>query len=113
MNAKSIFAMVAAITMILVVSVAVPDAEAADNIIPEGNVSYDTVQSKNFIIASRKSTLPKYRRKSISIPEMSRSSLRIRMITPIHSPTRSTPSPRIQLTEPSKSLKRGPRWARP
>ncbi len=50
MNAKSIFAMVAAITMILVVSVAVPDAEAADNIIPEGNVSYDTVQSKNFLI---------------------------------------------------------------
>ena len=50
MNAKSIFAMVAAITMILVVSVAVPDAEAADNIIPEGNVSYDTVQSKYFLI---------------------------------------------------------------
>lgn len=50
MNAKTIFAMVAAITMILAVAVAVPDAEAADNIIPEGNVSYETVQSNNLLI---------------------------------------------------------------
>lgn len=52
MNAKSIFAMVAAITMILAVAVAVPDVEAADFTLPEGSVSYTTVDSKDLLVVN-------------------------------------------------------------